>query len=519
MQTAIYARFSSDRQSETSIEAQERLCRARADALGLHVVAVHADLAISGAVPVERRPGGKALLADALAGRFTVLVIEGLDRLSRDIGEQDRIVKRLEHRGVRLIGVSDGYDTQAAGRKVMRVARGLVNELYLDDLRAKVHRSLAAKAARGRHVAGLSYGYRSVPAGDDRQLEIVPEQADIVREIFRRYAGGESCQRIAAELNRRGVPGPRGHTWSVSALYGSPRKLAGLLSNPLYVGRAYWNRSQWIKDPDTGKRERVERPRHEWQVRDVPELRIVDDLTWQRVRERIGTGVARGAAPKTLFGGMLRCAKCGGTLIAVDARMYGCANRKDRGTAVCTGVRAPREQTDMRLLAAVRYELASTDAIAQVRRDAAAALEALGNGSGERRARLSALGREIDRLTDAVAQMGLSEALRTRLEAAEAERESLSRYVAAELPSVDEVVARYRANLLRVRETLAGDPERARQALAELLGRVTVEAHGEEVWATVTTRPEALLLAANGDAKPDRVAGGGYGTGLRIRLL
>src|SRR5260221_14310316 len=107
------------------------------------------------------RPGGRVLMADAFAARFEVLVLEGLDRRSRDIGEQDRVVKRLEYRGIRIIGVSDGYDSQAAGRRIMRIARGLVSELYLDDLRAKVHRSLSAKAARGRHVAGLSYGYRS----------------------------------------------------------------------------------------------------------------------------------------------------------------------------------------------------------------------------------------------------------------------------------------------------------------------------------------------------------------------
>ena len=70
---------------------------------------------------------------------------------------------------------SDGYDTTAAGRKVMRVARGLVNELYVDDLRAKVHRSLSEKAARGRHVAGLSYGYRSEADGKDRKLVIVED--------------------------------------------------------------------------------------------------------------------------------------------------------------------------------------------------------------------------------------------------------------------------------------------------------------------------------------------------------
>jgi hypothetical protein len=66
---------------------------------------------------------------------------------------------------------------------------------------------------------------------------VVPDQAVIVREIFSRYAAGESCQRLAADVNARGVRGPRGGTWSVSAVYGSPAKGAGILNNRLYIGR------------------------------------------------------------------------------------------------------------------------------------------------------------------------------------------------------------------------------------------------------------------------------------------
>src|SRR5574340_160364 len=112
MRAAIYARYSPDRQSETSLADPFRRARDRAAALGLTVAAEHGDDAISASIPVGARPGGKALLADALAGRCDVVLLEGLDRLSREIGEQERIVKRLEHRGIRIIGIADGYDSQ-----------------------------------------------------------------------------------------------------------------------------------------------------------------------------------------------------------------------------------------------------------------------------------------------------------------------------------------------------------------------------------------------------------------------
>ncbi len=142
MRAVLYARYSTDKQRETSIDDQLRAARDRAEREGWIVVATHADEGVSGSTPVALRSGGKALLADALAGRFDVLIVEGLDRLSREIGEAEQLVKRLEHRSIRIIGTADGYDTEARGRKVMRIARGLVNELYLDDLREKTHRGL-----------------------------------------------------------------------------------------------------------------------------------------------------------------------------------------------------------------------------------------------------------------------------------------------------------------------------------------------------------------------------------------
>jgi len=72
------------------------------------------------------------------------------------------------------------------------------------------------------------------------------------RWIFARYAEGWSVQRIAHELNARKVPSPRASTWVVSAIYGSPNKGSGILNNCLYQGLYIWNRSQWVKDPDTG---------------------------------------------------------------------------------------------------------------------------------------------------------------------------------------------------------------------------------------------------------------------------
>lgn len=519
LRACLYARYSTDKQRETSIADQLRGALDRAEREAWPVVARHSDEGISGSIPVALRPGGKALLADALAGRYDVLIVEGLDRLSREIGEAEQLVKRLEHRGIRIIGTADGYDTEARGRKVMRIARGLVNELYLDDLREKTHRGLAGQVDRGFSAGGRSYGYRSVEAVGGRRLAVDDAEAAIVREVFELFADGHSVRSIVHQLNRRGVASARGGTWAVSALQGSSEKGLGMLNNELYIGRLVWNRRQWLKDPDTGARRYVERPRAEWQIREQPELRIVDDMLWQRVRNRARTGPARGtrtgrgAVPKTLFGGLLRCHACGGPMVAVNSQRYGCNAHRDRGGAVCSSsLTVMRDVVDRRLVAELRDELLAPSALAElqgtVRTLLASAQRQAAGGREAAEKRLQALTGEISRLVDAVATMGLSKALQDRLAAAESERAGLIAQAAVQAPVharvLDDVTTRYRRLVLQLQNVLEEetDRDRTRQLLADMLGQVTIGRDSEtgETFAELDEPAERLLLAAVGES-------------------
>lgn len=189
---ALYARYSSDNQRRTSIDDQLRLARERCAREGWHVVAEHHDAEISAATPVGHRPGSRALVAGALAGAYDVLVLEALDRLARNLGDQERVVERLEYRGVRIVCTSDGYDSALDGREITRGVRGLFNAQYLRDLSKKTHRGQAGTFARGRHVGGLQYGYRSEPTADGtgRVLAVDAAQAAVVVRVYEAFAGG-----------------------------------------------------------------------------------------------------------------------------------------------------------------------------------------------------------------------------------------------------------------------------------------------------------------------------------------
>jgi site-specific DNA recombinase len=294
MRTAAYARYSTDMQRESSIEDQLRNVRARCAREGWPAPMVYSDAAISGAR--SDRPGFRALLADATARKLDVLLVDDLSRLSRDKDDTGKAIKRLTFAGVRVIGVSDGTDTSRDGYELDTGIRAVIGEHYLRDLAKKTHRGLTGRALSGACAGGLPYGYRVTAVG---QRAIDADQATVVRRIFADYVAGLSPRAIAGMLNHEGVRAARGDTWCLSAIHGDRKRGIGILANPIYAGRQIWNRSRWVKHPDTGRRLRQERPESDWIITDHPELAIIDAATWNaaQARQRRNAGAAPGRAP------------------------------------------------------------------------------------------------------------------------------------------------------------------------------------------------------------------------------
>jgi len=146
MKAALYARFSTDLQRAASIEDQFRNCRKRAAVEGWTIVATFADAAMSGSD--ANRPRYRAMLEAAARREFDVLIVDDLSRLTRDSVECERAIRRLEFSGLRIVATSDGYDSTSKARKVHRGFKGLMNEIFLDDLRERVHRGLAGQAMK-----------------------------------------------------------------------------------------------------------------------------------------------------------------------------------------------------------------------------------------------------------------------------------------------------------------------------------------------------------------------------------
>jgi site-specific DNA recombinase len=414
---AIYARFSSDKQRETSIDDQVRRCREYVEREGGVVPddRIFADHAVSGSSLA--RAGFEAMmqLVTSQPPAVDVIVTEDVSRVTRDLADGAQLFKRLQFVGVKLIGVGDGIDTGAKNAKVTFSIKNLVADLYLDDLRDKTLRGL-----EGRHLAGFStgnppYGYRSVAvAGPDgrtvgKRLEIDEEKAAVVRRVFDLYLSGRSLDSIAKVLCSEGVPPPRAKTrhrrkgW----VYGTLREM---LHNEKYVGEFRYKERQWMKVP--GENRRLPRLR---QAGDVlvqlhPELCIVDADMWEAVQVRLAAvrakytrnadGTAKGRAiagrqNSYPLSGLLYCGVCGAPMIINGGgatRYYRCVDYARRGT--CTnGLGVKESIARQRILEAIRERLMSPEGITRARKRLAERLGELGRQRTaelqERQARLA----------------------------------------------------------------------------------------------------------------------------------
>ncbi len=155
MRAAIYARYSSGRQSAASVEDQVRICKERISREGWQLVEVFQDRAISGATAL--RPGYQAVLAAGRNHDFDVVVAEALDRLSRGQEDVAALYKRLCFAGIRIVTLAEGEITELhVGLK------GTMNALFLKDLAAKTHRGLRGRVEGGHSGGGKAYGHRVV---------------------------------------------------------------------------------------------------------------------------------------------------------------------------------------------------------------------------------------------------------------------------------------------------------------------------------------------------------------------
>lgn len=248
---AIYARFSTELQREESIDDQYRACERVAASAGLTVVSRFNDAGVSGGT--SDRDGYQALLRAARAGEFTVIVSEDISRLWRNRAEFGSASSELEDLGVQLL-TCVGDDTRRDGYGLVLGIKHAIAEQYRREVSYRTRRGMEGLALAGKSTGGKCYGYGS------------EHEASVVRRIYRDSATGLRPGQIARDLNRDGIPGPRGPRWSLNAV-------KRVLGNPRYTGRLTWGLTVSQRGAQDSRRKRVTvRPDGPLVTREIPAL-------------------------------------------------------------------------------------------------------------------------------------------------------------------------------------------------------------------------------------------------------
>jgi hypothetical protein len=385
---------------------------------------------------------------------------------------------------------------------------GVISAMFLKDLAAKTHRGLEGRVRKGKSAGGVSYGYRVVrafradgtPVTGEREIDA--DQAAIGVRIFREYDAGHSARTIAAGLNADGIPRPdsgKGNiTWGPSTISGNWKRGTGILNNELHIGRLVWNRQTFVKDPDTQKRQARLNGPQDWVIEAVPDLRIIDEVLWDRVKARQASiredmnpaGVRndrslrpeRARRPSYLFSGLLKCGRCGTSYTLVNKTRYGCASARNKGGAICTNrATIELEVVEDRVLSGLRDSLLHPELIATFIEEYRRAFnaEAAGADAAREQARrhLAQVDKKISGILAAIEDGMYQPSMKDRLTDLEGEKRRLGTYLeqspkppALRLhPSLSEL---YRTKILNLASTLR-DPDLKSEATEALRGLIS----------------------------------------------
>ena len=225
MKTAvIYARYSSNSQTEQSIEGQLRVCQQFAQQNDLLIVDTYIDRAMTGTN--DNRAAFQKMLADSKKRQFEYVIVYKLDRFARNKFEAVNNRQKLKENGVRLISAMENIPDTPEGNLMESLLEGF-NQYFSEELRQKVNRGLKESWIKGNATGGNGlFGYDIV----NKKYVVNAYETQIVQEIFTKYAQGYKAVAIVKDLQARGAKRKNGKLIDIKYVY-------YILHNERYTGK------------------------------------------------------------------------------------------------------------------------------------------------------------------------------------------------------------------------------------------------------------------------------------------
>ena len=212
----VYTRVSTAEQANEgySIEEQERMCKAAIESKGWQYVGTFSDPGISGRT--MNRPGLQEMISEINADHIEAVVIYKLDRLSRKQRDTMTIIEDIFLKNdIALVSLNETLDTSTPWGRAMIGILSSFNQMESENIQMRTAMGREAKATSGGYAGGKPpIGYKA----ENGMLVIVPEEAEIVRLVFRLRKEGGTLMGIADELNKRGYRTKKGLEFKHSAI-------------------------------------------------------------------------------------------------------------------------------------------------------------------------------------------------------------------------------------------------------------------------------------------------------------
>ena len=224
MNVVIYARFSSHSQTEQSIEGQLKVCYEYAENNHYTVVGEYIDRAISGTT--DNRAQFQRMISDSDKHTFEAVLVYQLDRFARNRYDSAINKAKLKKNGVRVLSAKENIADDASGILVEGVLESMA-EYYSVELSQKIRRGMKINAEKCLFTgSNPGLGYR---VDSERRFYIDEDEAKVVREIYERYARGETKSEIIHDMQKRNIKTSRGNDFNMNSL-------TRILNNKRYLG-------------------------------------------------------------------------------------------------------------------------------------------------------------------------------------------------------------------------------------------------------------------------------------------
>ena len=224
MKAVIYARYSSDNQTENSIDGQLRECKEYAERHNMTIIDSYIDRALS--AKTDNRPEFQKMIRDSSKKQFDVVLVWKLDRFARNRADSATYRGVLKRNGVNVVSIKENISDSPEGIILEALLEGMA-EYYSAELSVKVKRGHKENALKCKANNNPPFGFKLTP---DRYFEIDPLTAPIVLEIFTMYADGMKVKEINEVLNERGI------FTNSKYKYTNKSSMHTLLKNRKYIG-------------------------------------------------------------------------------------------------------------------------------------------------------------------------------------------------------------------------------------------------------------------------------------------